>query len=152
MNRKPLSERQGHRLAGTALEVVKPSTLPAVVPRPPIGLLPLTRERWRTFWTSELAGATVPTDGPAIERYFLALDEYERVGKVFRKTRLLTGSQGQPVLNPLGRYLGSVADELARLEERFGLGGPLTRARIGLTTAQAQLTVSQLLADLDDET
>lgn len=149
-NRKSPDLRQGHRPGIPQLVAVAPSKPSMLVPQPPAGLLKSTQDKWVVFWRSDLAGAIVSTDHLALERYFQTVDECARVARVFRKTRLIVGSQGQPVLSPLGRYLATLSTELLALEDRFGLS-PIARSRLGLVAAQAKLTAAELLDDLDQD-
>lgn len=119
------------------------------VPRPPTGLLPLSRKRWQAYWTSKVAAAADPqSDGHRIERWIRSVDEYERIFAVFKKTRLVRGSTGQPVLNPLAAYLQQLRDDLMRAENELGLT-PLARQRLGIAYGEASLTALELNRQLD---
>lgn len=85
-----------------------------------------------------------------VERWIRAIDEYERVLPVLTKTRLVKGSMGQVVLNPLAAYLDSIKAELARAETELGLT-PLARLRLGITYGVARLTAEALNAALSAE-
>jgi P27 family predicted phage terminase small subunit len=110
--------------------------LPAenTAPQPPAGLLKATRNRWLEFWRSELASVVTPTDVPALERLYTLYDERERALRDFRKARMVRGSQGQMVLNPMGRLVKDLDSEIRALEDRFGLT-PQARLRLGITFA-----------------
>jgi P27 family predicted phage terminase small subunit len=131
---------------------VLPLEVSQAAPPAPTGLLKSTIARWEAYWRSPVAAAADPvTDLPLIERYFRALDELERCGRVFRKARVTAGSQGQIVLHPLARYLSQLSSELMALEDRLGLS-PKSRAQLGMAIAEAQKTLGDLAAiGYDDE-
>ncbi len=54
------------------------------------------------------------------------LDEYERLNAVFKQTRLVKGSTGQPAVNPLAGYIVSLLDELRAGETQLAMT-PLSR-------------------------
>lgn len=121
-----------------------------LIPRPPPGLTAASRRRWTTYWTSKVAGAADrQSDLHRVERWIVSVDEYEKVNDVFRKTRLVKGSMGQPVLNPLAAYLAQLRADLAQAENELGLT-PLARQRLGLAYGEATLTAIELNRQLDD--
>jgi P27 family predicted phage terminase small subunit len=87
-------------------------------------------------------------DLPRVKRWIGALDEYERVNEVFKNTRLVKGSTGQPSLNPLAAYLSALAAELRAAEYELGLT-PLARLRLGIAYGEARLTAEALNRALD---
>lgn len=100
------------------------------MPKPPSGLLASSRERWRKFWDSRAALAVdLASDMPRLARWIQALDEYERTAQVVRKSRLVKGSMGQPVLNPLVAYLVHLDSVITRTEKEFGMT-PAARSRL----------------------
>ena len=115
-----------------------------VVPRAPAGLLASSRKGWRTYWQSNLAqAADRQVDLPRIERWIETTDEYERVNAIFKQTRLVKGSTGQPALNPLAGYLAMLLAELRAAETELGMT-PLARQRLGIAYGQARLTAQEL--------
>ncbi len=101
-------------------------------PKPPTGLLPPSRARWRQFWESRSAKAVDPdSDLPRLIRWIQAADEYDRTAKVVRTSRLVKGSMGQPVLNPLVAYLIHLDTLISRAETDFGMT-PAARMRLKL--------------------
>ena len=101
-------------------------------PKPPTGLLPASRARWRQFWESQAAKAIdLDSDLPRLIRWIQAADEYDRTAKVVRDTRLVKGSMGQPVLNPLVAYLVHLEGVISRAETEFGMT-PAARMRLKL--------------------
>ncbi len=116
----------------------------AVIPKPPAGLLKKTRERWEAYWLSPVSKAVDPgADGGRLERWIRAVDEWHRVGETFRGSRIVKGSMGQPVLNPLATYLATLETTIARAEQELGLT-PMARAKLGIVIGQEALTAEAL--------
>lgn len=122
------------------------------VPNPPAGLLHGTRGWWRAYWASDVARAVqADTDVPALSRLAMLYDERVRAMRGFRKSgRVVAGSQGQPVMHPLGRYLKDLDQEIRMLEDRFGLN-PRARLSLGLQLTQARRSLEDLYRDLDED-
>ena len=125
------------------------------VPPPPRGLLKQTEKLWKDYWNSQLAQVVEPdTDLPAITRLFTLYDERERAYRGFRMRRLIIGSQGQPVLNPLGRLMLQLDAEIHQLEDRLGLT-PKSRLQLGITLGDAMRSLDdlnrKLMADDNEE-
>ena len=119
-----------------------PDRLP--VPRAPVGLLAISRKRWRAYCLSNLARAVDrQVDLPRIEPWIEISDEYEKVYAIFKQTRLVKGSTGQPALNPLSGYIVSLWAELRTAETELGMT-PLARQRLGIAYGQARLTAQDL--------
>jgi P27 family predicted phage terminase small subunit len=119
-------------------------------PKCPVGLLATSRKIWRELFASPLARAIdVQADLFKLTRWIGAVDEYQRCAAVFRKARLVKGSTGQPVLNPLSGYLVNLEATITRIETEFGMG-PLSRMRLGIATGQAALTAEELNRRLDE--
>lgn len=128
---------------------VDPADKP-VIPLAPKGLTTASKKRWRTFWLSPLASVVeISTDLHRVERWIQAVDEYEKVGKVFRSSRLVKGSTGQPVLNPLASYLASLEATISRAEQELGMT-PLARLKLGIAVGQAKLTAEALNKSLSE--
>lgn len=101
-------------------------------PKPPAGLLKPSRDRWNQFWASDAAAAvTLASDLPRLVRWIKAADEYDRAAAVVVKSRLVKGSMGQPVLNPLIAYLAHLEGIIERAEAEFGMT-PMSRQRLKL--------------------
>lgn len=108
---------------------MNPTTSP---PNPPTGLLKTSRDRWRSFWESPAAKAVnLDSDLPRLERWIQASDEYDRAAKTVRQARLVKGSMGQPVLNPLVSYLAHLEGVIRSAETDFGMT-PAARTRLKL--------------------
>ena len=128
-----------------------PATAPPL-PNPPGGLLAATKARWADFWSSPSAQATENVDLVVAERWLLAYDEHRRALNAFRRKRLVEGSTGQPVLNPLATWVASREAAMHKAEAQLGIG---TKARVdlGISVGQAKLTAAQLnrMAEEDDD-
>jgi P27 family predicted phage terminase small subunit len=120
-------------------------------PRPPPGLLKPARDRWAAFWASTVADAVDRTsDLPALVRWIAATDEYDRVAKVVKRSRLVKGSMGQPVANPLLGYLAQLESQIAKTEAAFGMT-PIARLRLGIALGEAARSLDELNRALDDD-
>ena len=147
---KPRDIRQ-NKIKRPEVGIVKvdPASKP-VIPLAPKGLTTASKKRWRTFWLSPLASVVeISTDLHRVERWIQAVDEYEKVGKVFRSSRLVKGSTGQPVLNPLASYLTSLEATISRAEQELGMT-PLARLKLGIAVGQAKLTAEALNKSLNE--
>jgi P27 family predicted phage terminase small subunit len=134
--RKPPGQALGHRRQEwVVLEGGGEGGL-AVPPCPP-GLLKVSERRWETFWHSGVASVIdLASDLPRLERWIHASDEFTRVERQIKASgRLVVGSMGQPVLNPLYDLLRSLDDQLRRAETSFGMT-PKDRLALGLTLAE----------------
>lgn len=119
---------------------VIPGGLTVVAPNPPEGVLQPTRDAWDRYWGSDLAKLCEPdTDGEAIARLFTLYDQRRRAFDASKSQLLVEGSQGQPVLNPLVKYVESLDKEIRALEDRFGL---TPKARLALGIAFGEMTKS----------
>ena len=145
-SRKPASKRQRtNKPRATDLRVV-----PEVeVPKPPPGLLKVTRDWWVEFWSSEFARvAVIDVHRPMVRRLASLCDERERCYQSARKGRLVTGSQGQPVLNPLYKHMSTLDAEIRQLEDRLGLS-PRAGLNLGIQMGQMRRTLDDLNRDIE---
>jgi P27 family predicted phage terminase small subunit len=146
---KPPERRQ--RTNSHAAAVIPFRATPVDAPPLPAGLLAVTRELWRAFWRSPLAQAVEKnTDTSAIVRYFTLADERERMYRGFRRKRLVLGSQGQKVLNPMGRALHAFDAELRQLEDRLGMS-PRSRLQLGVAIGEAAKSLAELNRILEED-
>ena len=137
-------DRRPQRARVTSMSIVpadetKVPSLPVVAG----GLLKATGQAWTAFWRSAPAAATEDVDLVLAERWILAYDEYRRALNAVRRRRLVEGSTGQPVLNPLASWVASREAAMHKAEAQLGIG---TKARIdlGISVGQARLTAEQL--------
>lgn len=149
---KPANLKTGHskgRQERPTLGLVPAREPAAIVPKPPSGLLVSTRKVWRAYWESQVSNAAdQQADLHRLHRWIHYVDEYERCSDEFRAQRLVKGSMGQPVLNPLATYLATIEANISRAENEMGLT-PLARLRLGITYGQAMLTANELNKMLD---
>ena len=143
---KPAEKRQRRNLRPKMGVVV--ATQPEAPP-PPAGLLKSLRSAWTALWSSPLARFWDPvTDEPVVRRLWQLYDERERAYRGFRRERLVLGSQGQMVLNPLGRLVAQLDAEIRQLEDRVGLS-PRARLQLGITIGEAARSLADLNRALD---
>lgn len=122
----------------------KPEISRLQVPPPPTGLLKTHRDSWARYWTSKVAGAADPvTDLPTATRLWTLYDERERAYRGYRKQRLVEGSQGQLVINPLYKVVQSCDSEIRALEDRLGLN-PKARLQLGIAVGEAAKSIADL--------
>jgi P27 family predicted phage terminase small subunit len=141
-------ERRQRRNAAKDLAVVSEAAAGVLEPPSlPAGVLKETRDRWADYWASPVAKLAVPaSDLHALERLFRLYDDLERSNAaVKKKGHMVTGSQGQAVLNPLLRHIQVTQAEVRQLEDRFGLS---PRARLSLNVTRE---AAKSLADLNSE-
>lgn len=121
------------------------------IPDAPEGLLKIWERRWYSYWHSELAQAARESHLPMIERLFFRYDERERAYRTVRKKgRLVFGSQGQLVQNPLLKYIDACDNEIRQLEDRLGLS-PKSMAALGSAFAGAQKSLDELNGSAEDD-
>jgi P27 family predicted phage terminase small subunit len=101
----------------------------------PDDLTPTALAAWNAFWASPQSDAVEDVHLPALCRLFGLYSELEEVWALARKHRLVQGSNGQPVPNPLYRATDTLRAEIRALEDRFGLN-PLARARLVASTKE----------------
>lgn len=108
------------------------------LPKAPPGLLKAAQDRWTAFWSSPVAGLVDQRcDLPRLTRWIAATDEYDRIAKVCKGARLVKGSTGQPVLNPLLAYLAQLDVQISRAETEFGMT-PMARLRFDVAPPAAE--------------
>ena len=143
---KPADQRE-HRIKPKIVDIesYKKREIPQLTGR----YLKNTKIWWNNFWESDLATAIdIKSDLPVLERLASLMDERERIFKQAKKDRLVVGSQGQAVLNPLYSALLKIDAEIRNLEDRIGLN-PKARVSLGIQIGQAKKTLSDLNSELD---
>ena len=136
--------------AGAGLVVTSGRSEP---PDAPKGLLQATGRAWTAFGESPAGGTAHPgRSHPSLARLFSLYDERERALRGFRRRRrLVLGSTGQPVLNPLfGAMEATGQPQILVIEDRFGLS-PISRLRLGVALGDAARSLEELTRDLDVE-
>ena len=145
---KPLDQRE-HRIRPTVVDIgaYKKRDIPKLKGR----YLKITKEWWEDFWNSDLATAIDhKSDQSAVYRLATLIDERERVYKQAKKERLVVGSQGQVVLNPLYSAMLKLDAEIRQLEDRIGMN-PKSRVSLGIQIGGLKKTLADLNADLEEE-
>jgi len=145
---KPVDQRE-HRIRPKVVDIgaYKKRDIPQLKGR----YLKNTKLWWEDFWNSDLASAIdTKSDQSAVYRLATLIDERERVYKQAKKDRLVVGSQGQVVLNPLYSAMLKLDAEIRQLEDRIGMN-PKSRVSLGISIGQAKRTLADLNADLEEE-
>jgi P27 family predicted phage terminase small subunit len=145
---KPLDQRE-HRIRPTVVDIgaYKKRDIPKLKGR----YLKITKIWWEDFWNSDLATAIDhKSDQSAVYRLATLIDERERVYKQAKKDRLVVGSQGQVVLNPLYSAMLKLDAEIRQLEDRIGMN-PKSRVSLGIQIGGLKKTLADLNADLEEE-
>ena len=146
-SRGPLPKEEGkrqNRRARTNLKLIAQHDPAAVVvPEPPDGLGETHSDSWAEFWGSELSQLVKATDMAAVRRLWSYYQQHEDLTRVFDRSRLVSGSQGQPRLNPALDGLMKLEGAILRLENELGLT-PSARLRLGITFADATNSLDAL--------
>ena len=123
-------------------------------PKPYSSWLKITKERWDTYWESDLSKLTQLVDLPILERLFQYYDETERASRTIRKMGskglLSKGSTGQPKVNPLIELVLKLEDKMLKLENELGLT-PLARQRLGIAFGEAAMNLTTLTEILEND-
>ena len=117
-------------------------------PEPGKGWLVGTTASWHGYWESDVSQLATKADHPALRRLWGYYDEQRRLLSNASKKRLVPGSTGQPVLNPLFKAALDLEKVISPLEDRFGLT-PLSRLRLGVTFGDAHRSLADLNAELE---
>ena len=121
------------------------------IPDAPAGLLKATEKKWQAYFLSEVSSLLNDSDITALERLFELYDERQRcLNSARRKGRIVEGSTGQPVLNPLYKHMGELDREIRAMEDRFGLS-PMARLKLGATFGEANKSLKDLFEVDDDD-
>ena len=145
---KPVDQRE-HRIRPKVVDIgaYKKREIPKLKGR----YLKITKLWWEDFWNSDLATAIdTKSDQSAVYRLATLIDERERIYKQAKKDRLVVGSQGQVVLNPLYSAMLKLDAEIRQLEDRMGMNAK-ARVSLGISIGQAKKTLADLNADLEEE-
>jgi len=150
--RARLADRRPGRKTGLVLAFKRPDEPPPEMPAPLNGKWRVeTVTLWQAFWTAPIAQVVDrESDMPRLLRWIAYWDEWFRAMRAFRRRRMVEGSMGQPVINPLSAYIAVVEGKIERIEEKFGLT-PLDRMRLGISFGEAQRSLADMNADLDDD-
>ena len=123
-------------------------------PKPYRQWLKITRERWDTYWDSDLSQMTQLVDLPALERLFQYYDQIDSANRGIRKggskNLLGVGSKGQQKLHPLIELVIKLEDKVLKLENELGLT-PLARQRLGIAFGEASMSILDLQKFMEND-
>lgn len=151
--RGPLPKDDGKRQrqrSKTNLRLLEEHDTSAPIPMPPDGLSEDRVAGWVEFFESPLAGLVKPTDLSVVRRLWTYYQQHDELTRIFAKSRLVSGSTGQPRMNPAHDALMKMETAILRLENELGLT-PSARLRLGITFADATNSLEQLNARIQDE-
>jgi len=117
-------------------------------PPPAFGWLAETRRAWKEFWasrSSDLVDRAV--DLTSVRHLFTLYDERSRAYAAYSRQRLVKGSKGQKVANPVYKVARAMQNEIRQLEQQFGIGARSRRA-LGMTN-QDEPTLEEMNRELD---
>lgn len=141
--------KTGNRPAAGKRKPAPPATIPgagAVVSAdPPADLPPVAAEAWRLA-VDEMSGNRQlrPPDLVLLKTYCEAVYVHEEASAAIHKYGILvTGTQGQPMANPMIRVQKDAAGTIRQLSDVLGLN-PLARIRAGIMEIAGQTMVHEL--------
>jgi P27 family predicted phage terminase small subunit len=106
------------------------------VPDAPAGLRPESLAAWEGFWASDVARAVQRADWRRLTQWIEAVDELAAMRGVLREHGMVvSGSKGQPALNPLVSQIRYLEGVIERAEDAFGMS-PAGRMRLGVDTGE----------------
>jgi P27 family predicted phage terminase small subunit len=85
-------------------------------------------------------------DGETLEMLLRMRDERDTEFRMGKRQRMVLGSQGQPVINPMLAHAMVLQKEIRALEDRLGLN-PAARLRLGILLGDA----TRSIADVNEE-
>jgi hypothetical protein len=113
-------------------------------PAPDRAWLATTAADWTALWASPLAARVLlPENVRPLRRLFGLYDQRDRYAAAARRKTLVSGSTGQPMLNPLLRHLPALDAAILALEAKFGLT-PHDRLRLGEAFGDAHRSLAEL--------
>lgn len=121
-------------------------------------MVPRVRAWWAAFWASDIAGATLDADMPALIRLFEMYEQRERLIAVYVVEPFATGSTGQLSMHPAAKEIASLDARIERGEGSFGIT-PDGRLKLGIVMGAAARSLEDLNrafadarnADVDDD-
>lgn len=117
-------------------------------PPPAFGWLVETRRAWKEFWasrSSDLVDRAV--DLTSVRHLFTLYDERARAYGAYARQRLVKGSKGQKVANPVYKVARAMQNEIRQLEQQFGIGAR-SRRNLGMS-AQDEPSLEEMNRDLE---
>jgi len=116
-------------------------------PEAPHALSDRSRTAWTRYWSSPIARVMLPDlDGETLEMLLRMRDERDIEFRMGKRNRMVLGSQGQPVINPMLAHAMVLQKEIRALEDRLGLN-PAARLRLGILLGDA----TRSIADVNEE-
>ncbi len=112
---------------------------------PPRGLSKPAKDAWNAFWDDRPAALITPAAKVVLLRWVDALDRYLRTIAEADEQPLVTGSQGQDVINPLYKVAEQAMVTVKDCERQLGIGG-LNAASLGLAAISEQRSLAQMNA------
>lgn len=112
---------------------------------PPAGLCDEARAAWGDFWADRPALLLTPSSKVVLLRWVVALDRYLRTSAEADEQPLVTGSQGQDVINPLYKVAEQAMAVVDRCERQLGIGG-LYAAALGLAAVSERRSLADMNA------
>lgn len=140
--KKPADRRQNRitKDSNVRIEVARIDEMP----EPPAGIATDLVASWEDYWRSPLASATdAQSKLNAVTRLWQLYDLRDKHHAAYVAQPLVDGSQGQQVLNPLGRQLNALESQILALEDRLGLN-PKSQLSLGVTWAEGQKQLRDL--------
>ena len=101
------------------------------------------RDWWTSYWESDVAGAVLDADMPALIRLFELYDVRERLMAVYVVEPFSTGSTGQLSMHPAAREIASLDGRIVQLESAFGIT-PDGRLKLGIVMGAAAKSLDDL--------
>lgn len=141
---KPPERRQRRNKRPTLEPVGKATTPIAQVPEPATDWRERTKVEWRALWSHTVASTfDVKLHEPALRRLFDLRDERDRLRDVGRGEAVVSGSMGQPVLNPVFSRINQIDSQILALEREFGLTVS-SLLKLGINYGQARRSLDDL--------
>jgi phage terminase small subunit len=143
--KKPASRRQNRVTKTPEIELVPVAgKIGRAIPVAPDGIRSYLVDSWAEYWSSPLAQVgDEHTKRAAVTRLWQMYDLRDKHYEAYRAAPLVEGSQGQTVLNPLGRQMAQLETQITALEDRLGLN-PKAQIGLGISWAQGQAQLASL--------
>lgn len=122
-----------------------------VVPDPPTGLRAYGKRAWAEFWQSDVSAVVqMEADREELEHWARCVDERKRLWDIVKKSRLIKGSHGQLMTNPLVRQIRDLTVDINRVSDRFGMN-PTSRFRLQFSATAVVHSANELMDLLNDD-
>jgi P27 family predicted phage terminase small subunit len=122
-----------------------------VVPPAPRGLRAYGKRAWNEFWQSDVSAVVqLAADREEIDHWARCVDERAKLWEIVKKSRLIKGSHGQLMTNPLVRQIRELTADINRVSDRFGMN-PTSRFRLQFSATAVVHSANDLLDMLDDD-